>query len=48
MLYSKAKTLKMCWTMRTGDGNELFEDETMVGVIYKDETLTWVCSSRTC
>ena len=48
MLYSKAGTLRTCWATRTGDGNELLEDESSVGVIYKDETLTWVCSSRIC
>ena len=38
MLNSKAETLRTCWTTRTGVGNELFEDESLVVVIYEDET----------
>ena len=38
MLNSKAKTLGACWTTRTGVRNELFEDETLVLVIYEDAT----------
>ena len=48
MLYSKAEMLRTCWKTRTGIGNELFEDESSVGEIYKDETLLWVFLSRTC
>ena len=40
MLNSKAKTLRTCWTTRTGVGNELFEYEASVIVIYEDGTLT--------
>ena len=50
MLNSKAETLRTCWTLRTGDGNKIFEDESSVRldlqgrdikiVIYEDETLT--------
>ena len=40
VLNSKAKTLRTCWTTRMGVGNELFEYEASVIVIYKDGTLT--------
>ena len=45
MLNSKAEMLRACWTTRTGVGNELFEDETPVIVIYEDETLS-CCTPR--
>ena len=48
MLNSKAETLRTGWTRKMGVRNELFEDESLVVMIYKDETLLWVCSSRTC
>ena len=38
MLNSKAETLRTCWTTRTGVGNELFEDESSVIMIYEDES----------
>ena len=30
VLNSKAEMLRTCWTLRTGVGNEIFEDETSV------------------
>ena len=40
MLNYKAKTLRAGGSTRTGVGNGLFEDDTLVSVIYEDETST--------
>ena len=40
MLNYKAETLRAGGSTRTGVGNRLFEDGTVVSVIYKDKILT--------